>query len=239
MIQAIVEKGDQTLILDLPYDRNTVGNELAAIGIHDDPQKIYIHDDEDESISVKLYGDDILSGNITTMFDENDTLSTVSTALHLFGCLRREQTLQMTADLEKGNHESTDDMIQKIREFLDKWLPRPHSVIFSKAEIWSDRACEGHFFVGDIPIEYGDLEDADEFDIFIEEEGLTGELTVRVSTYLYGNGESKNADDKELLEIKEKFEHDETWMKKLTRLEDSSFIFEFDEDELFGMNDMN
>lgn len=106
-----------------------------------------------------------------------------------------------------------------------------HSVLFSKVELRSDDGFEYEYFVGGIPTEYDDLDSVCGDDLFMAFEGKTQIYRARVTSYLYGDGETEKADYEELSEIRGKFDNDEGWMSELTPLEDSEFTFEWNDDE--------
>ena len=57
MINALVQKGDQTAVLKLPDDPFALQYDLSQIGIRSRLQDIRIKDDEDSEIQVKLFAD--------------------------------------------------------------------------------------------------------------------------------------------------------------------------------------
>ena len=108
------------------------------------------------------------------------------------------------------------------------------SVLFSKVELWSDNGNECELFVGGIPREYEDLENADDFQEFLDFPPDANEITAYVTSFIYGDGESEAANETQLAEIKEHFEEPE-WSEKLDLIEKSSFTFDYDTDELCDM----
>ena len=114
------------------------------------------------------------------------------------------------------------------------------SVLFSKVELDNDDGEEFELFIGGIPREYEDLEDGYDFNEFMELQYNSSEFTIHVKSYIYGDGETENADDNQLTEIEKHFD-DPKWSESLDLIEESSFSFFYNVDELYDMemNDAN
>lgn len=64
MLNALIQNGNQTAILELPADPFTLQYELAQIGIRSRLRDIPIKDDEDSEIQVKLFADSDIGNSL-------------------------------------------------------------------------------------------------------------------------------------------------------------------------------
>lgn len=68
MLNALIQNGNQTAILELPADPFTLQYELAQIGIRSRLRDIPIKDDEDSEIQVKLFADSDIGNSLAVLF---------------------------------------------------------------------------------------------------------------------------------------------------------------------------
>ena len=115
------------------------------------------------------------------------------------------------------------------------------SMLFSKVTLTSDNGSTDEFICGGIVNCEEDLENADLYNEFLEDNPDAESIEVNARAYSFGDGESENADDEELAYIRcrgdEFLDSDEVDMK-----ESSNFIiltdneeFEEEDDEPFRM----
>ncbi|MDD4422782.1 MAG: hypothetical protein PHD46_07080 [Eubacteriales bacterium] len=111
------------------------------------------------------------------------------------------------------------------------------SVLFSRVELYNEsKSLEFELFMGGIPRDYDDLEETDEFVDFMDMQFENTEMVVHTYSYVYGEGETVEAGEEQLDEIKERFD-DKEWADNLTLIEEGSFTFIYDADELFGIDE--
>ena len=77
-MQAVIQNKDNTLLLDIPYRRTEIYEKLGSIGIWNPQGDIFIRDNEDEDIRVKLSGSNDFDNHLLGFFDESTTLATVN-----------------------------------------------------------------------------------------------------------------------------------------------------------------
>ena len=68
MLNALIQNGNQTAVLELPADPFTLQYELAQIGIRSRLRDIPIKDDEDSEIQVKLFADSDIGNSLAVLF---------------------------------------------------------------------------------------------------------------------------------------------------------------------------
>ena len=68
MLNALIQNGNQTEVLELPSDPFTLQYELAQIGIRSRLRDIPIKDDEDSEIQVKLFADSDIGNSLAVLF---------------------------------------------------------------------------------------------------------------------------------------------------------------------------
>ena len=68
MLNALIQNGNQTAVLELPADPFTLQYELAQIGIRSRLRDIPIKDDEDSKIQVKLFADSDIGNSLAVLF---------------------------------------------------------------------------------------------------------------------------------------------------------------------------
>lgn len=234
MLKALIRYKEYNLLLDVPYDRYAFPDYLSSIGVPNPVGDIFIRDRENENISVKLFSKTSLGNRLLPLFNEDTTLSTVNTLCDVLQGLPQDQMDEVNYDLAHGEYDTVSDLFKAVKNLLKPAEKDAMSILFSKVELKGDDGSEYEFFTGGIPREYDDLENSDGFQEFIDLQRNSIEITAHVTTYIYGEGESENADENQLSEIKEHFEEPE-WHEKVDCIEQSSFTFFYDTDELFGM----
>ena len=80
LIKAIVQKEDKTLIAEFPNNIYNLYGELQSIGITKPPQKVFISDDDEHDIRVKLYADSDIGNHMILLFNEKNSIADVNTA---------------------------------------------------------------------------------------------------------------------------------------------------------------
>ena len=68
MLNALIQNGNQTAVLELPADPFTLQYELAQIGIRSRLRDIPIKDDGDSEIQVKLFADSDIGNSLAVLF---------------------------------------------------------------------------------------------------------------------------------------------------------------------------
>lgn len=71
MLNALIQNGNQTAVLELPSDPFTLQYELAQIGVRSRLRDIPIKDDEESPIRVKLFADSDIGNSLAVPAEEN------------------------------------------------------------------------------------------------------------------------------------------------------------------------
>lgn len=81
MVHAIINNKGNNLLLDIPYKRTELYEQLASIGVWNPQGDVFIRRQNsnasitaDENVSVKLYGDTAADNALVSLFGEYDTL---------------------------------------------------------------------------------------------------------------------------------------------------------------------
>ena len=84
MLTAIIEKGNNTLIMEFPCKRYLMVDHLGSIGIRKPAHEIKCMDEEDEPIKVKIFGNSEFENKLASFISPADTLSLVNTMCEIY-----------------------------------------------------------------------------------------------------------------------------------------------------------
>jgi len=84
MLTAIIEKGNNTLIMEFPCKRYLMADHLGSIGIRKPAHEIKCMDEEDEPIKVKIFGNSEFENKLASFISSADTLSLVNTMCEIY-----------------------------------------------------------------------------------------------------------------------------------------------------------
>ena len=101
---AVIENKDNTLLLDIPYRRTEIYEKLGSIGIWNPQGDIYIRDREDESIHVKLSGNNSFDNQLLGYFTEDTTLATVNNVCEAVNALTPIQRENLENGMKKNEY---------------------------------------------------------------------------------------------------------------------------------------
>mgnify|MGYP006974608028 FL=1 len=109
------------------------------------------------------------------------------------------------------------------------------AILFSEVTV-SAGSDSQEFLVAGIPTEYEDLEDNSCAEQFLAEIDSETEVSVHVEVYLYGDGETVQASEDDLVKIKDQIRHDPSFLgTHCDNIEDMDFSFNWCPEELFNM----
>ena len=83
MINAVIMGHNFTLVETLPRNNVDIQKDLWKMGLRTTPDKIFLSDDEDNDVQVKIYSDNDIGRHLCLMFDENDTLTQLNALCYL------------------------------------------------------------------------------------------------------------------------------------------------------------
>ena len=83
MINALIQNGDQTAVLNLSSDPFSLLYDLSQIGIRSRLRNIPINDDEDGGIQVKLFADSDIGNSLAVLFKPSHSLEDANLCAHM------------------------------------------------------------------------------------------------------------------------------------------------------------
>ena len=116
MVHAIINNKGNNLLLDIPYKRTELYEQLASIGVWNPQGDVFIRDRENENVSVKLYGDTAADNGLVSLFGEDDTLTRVNTVCDVLRELSPEQREVIAQGLMKSKYQSPADLLAEMRD---------------------------------------------------------------------------------------------------------------------------
>ena len=90
MINALIQNGDQTAVLNLPSNPFSLLYDLSQIGIRSRLRDIPINDDEDSTIQVKLFADSDIGSSLAVLFKPSHSLEDANLCAHMVENARPE-----------------------------------------------------------------------------------------------------------------------------------------------------
>jgi hypothetical protein len=115
MLKTLIRYKENTLLLDIPYQRYDIVDHLGSIGIPNPAGDIYIRDRDDENISVKLFSETALGNRLIPLFGEDTALSTVNTVCDVLQGLPQEQMDGINYDLAHGEYDTVTDLLNGVK----------------------------------------------------------------------------------------------------------------------------
>ncbi len=106
MINALIQKGDQTAVLKLPDAPFTLQYDLSQIGIRSQLQDIRIKDDEDSEIQVKLFADSDIGNSLAVLFKPFHSLEDANLCAHMVKNARPELLEELEQHIVHGQYYS-------------------------------------------------------------------------------------------------------------------------------------
>ena len=79
MINAVINHGDGTLVLELPHNIYGIHEKLMSMGYSGGPHRVPLTDNEDDALRVKLYGTDDTGNHLLRLLTEQNTLADATT----------------------------------------------------------------------------------------------------------------------------------------------------------------
>lgn len=119
MIRAIIINEENTLLLDIPFHRTELYEQLASIGIWNPQDNVFIRDNEDEKISVKLYSDNDIGNHLIRLFGESDTLRSVNLAITMLMDADEIIKPELEQNLLYDQYDSVKELLTDIRDMSE------------------------------------------------------------------------------------------------------------------------
>lgn len=116
LLNAIVEYGDKTLVLEFPKESYHVSRELQRVGISKSSYDIRLTDHEDDPIRVKLYADSDISNHLLRLLFEQDTLADVNTVCFVINKADEAIKEKLEQNLLNDQYSSVAELLRDIRD---------------------------------------------------------------------------------------------------------------------------
>lgn len=122
MINALIQKGDQTAVLKLPDDPFTLQYDLSQIGIRSQLQDIRIKDDEDSEIQVKLFADSDIGNSLAVLFKPFHSLEDANLCAHMVKNARPELLEELEQHIVHGQYYSPQAVMADIKAMTEELI---------------------------------------------------------------------------------------------------------------------
>lgn len=123
MISAIVTHKGETLIEKFPINYFKIHKDLDTIGISKGPHRIYLRDNEESDIQVKLYSDNDFGSHLALIFKETDTLEDVQIAVSAISNAPDEVKEQLEEYVLNDQISTQEELYDTIREIKESIAP--------------------------------------------------------------------------------------------------------------------
>ena len=122
MINALIQKGDQTAVLKLPDDPFALQYDLSQIGIRSRLQDIRIKDDEDSEIQVKLFADSDIGNSLAVLFKPSHSLEDANLCAHMVENARPELLEELEQHIVHGQYFSPQAVMADIKAMTEELI---------------------------------------------------------------------------------------------------------------------
>lgn len=122
MLNALIQNGNQTAILELPADPFTLQYELAQIGIRSRLRDIPIKDDEDSEIQVKLFADSDIGNSLAVLFKPSHSLEDANLCAHMVENARQELLEELEQHIVHGQYHSPQAVMADIKAMTEELI---------------------------------------------------------------------------------------------------------------------
>lgn len=116
MINAIVNHGNSTLILELPHNIYDIHEKLMSIGCTDGPHRVPLTDNDGDDLRVKLYGTDDTGNHLLLLLTERNTLADANTMAFVVQNASADIKEKLTEKIAMDRYESVPELVADIRQ---------------------------------------------------------------------------------------------------------------------------
>lgn len=122
MINALIQKGDQTAVLKLPDDPFTLQYDLSQIGVRSRLQDICIKYDEKSEIQVKLFADSDIGNSLAVLFKPFHSLEDANLCAHMVKNARPELLEELEQHIVHGQYYSPQAVMADIKAMTEELI---------------------------------------------------------------------------------------------------------------------
>lgn len=119
MINAIISHKDKTIVEEFPMKYHELYASLNENGIYESPRSIPLTDNEEDDIRVKLYSDNDFGSHLLLLFNENDTLGDVHTAIDAVAKAPDEVKETLEEYILHDQLENKENLYETLRELRE------------------------------------------------------------------------------------------------------------------------
>ena len=119
MISALIRKGANTLVIDLPTGLADFQVKLLSAGIREQPERITLSDDEDDLIRVKLFSNTEAGNHLIQIFAEYDTLADANITASMISSSNDRINLELERRILNDHYNSPRELLRDIKELND------------------------------------------------------------------------------------------------------------------------
>lgn len=116
MVTAVIENGNNTLVIDFPRNFMDMQIKLRSIGIQKNAEEIPLTNDKDDDIRVELDADSGIWSHFVRMFSETDSLADVNTAI--WAVLKADEVIK--TELEQNIIHDQYASVQKLLKDIEE-----------------------------------------------------------------------------------------------------------------------
>lgn len=116
MISALIENKENALILDFPYSIYDVRDQLRCIGIFVRPDQVFLTDNEEDDIRVKLYAESDIGNHLIRILNERNSLKDANTAAYAVTMANDYIKEDLEQQIIHDQYETVEELYADIRK---------------------------------------------------------------------------------------------------------------------------
>ena len=122
MINALIQNGDQTAVLNLSSEPFSLLYDLSQIGIRSRLRNIPINDDEDGGIQVKLFADSDIGNSLAVLFKPSHSLEDANLCAHMVENARPEILEELEQHIIHSQYFSPQAVMEDIKAMTEELI---------------------------------------------------------------------------------------------------------------------
>ena len=116
MINAVINHGDGTLVLELPHNIYGIHEKLMSMGYSGGPHRVPLTDNEGDALRVKLYGADDTGNHLLRILTEQNTLADANTMAFVVQNASADIKEKLTEKIAADRYDSLPELVADIRQ---------------------------------------------------------------------------------------------------------------------------
>lgn len=118
MINAVINHGDGTLVLELPHNIYGIHEKLMSMGYSGGPHRVPLTDNEGDALRVKLYGADDTGNHLLRILTEQNTLADANTMAFVVQNASADIKEKLTEKIAADRYDSLPELVADIRQMI-------------------------------------------------------------------------------------------------------------------------